>query len=433
MDSLTRTQRALITVVVLGAVIIAAIGFAGSYTAVRELAERKGFGAFSAYFPLGVDAGIACLLSMDLLLTWLRIPLPLLRQAAWLLTAATIAFNAASAWPDPISIGMHATIPVLFVVTVEAARHAVGRLAAITADRHMEGVRLARWILAPLPTFLLWRKMRLWEIREYSQIIKAEQDRLVYEAQLEVKYGRRWRRRASLDELLPLRLARVGVPLAAAIEASGSQRDGATPARNAVPVTPAPDHSALATPRPRDAPSSLMAEQHEQHERPGPTEQPKQHEQPEPTEQPKQHEQPEPTEQPKQHEQPGPTEQPKQHEQPEPTEQPKQHEPGGVVTSAVEGTPGPSEAIGSALTRAGADSSPASVAQEQAGQNEELADLSEHRRAVARARTNADAIRHAFIVNPGADDSSIVNWLAQLGREVNRGQVYKVRRQPARG
>jgi hypothetical protein len=31
---------------------------------------------------------------------------------------------------------MHGVIPVLFVVTVEAARHAVGRIADITADRH---------------------------------------------------------------------------------------------------------------------------------------------------------------------------------------------------------------------------------------------------------------------------------------------------------
>ncbi|MFI1189198.1 hypothetical protein ACH4UW_23480, partial [Streptomyces californicus] len=151
------------------------------------------------------------------------------------------------------------------------------------------------------------------------------------------------------------------------------------------------------------------------------------------TEQPKQHEQPDPTEQPKQHEQPDPTEQPKQHEQPDPTEQPKQHEREGAVTLAAQGTPDASEAIGSVLTRDGAISSPASDAQGQASQNEKLADLVEHRGAVARARTNADAIRHAFTVNPGADDSSIVNWLAQLGREVNRGQVYKVRRQAARG
>ncbi|WP_323451857.1 DUF2637 domain-containing protein, partial [Streptomyces yaizuensis] len=249
--SLTRTQRALIAVVVLGAVVIAAIGFAGSYSAVRELAERKGFGAFSAYFPIGIDAGIGVLLSMDLLLTWLRIPLPMLRQAAWLLTAATIVFNAMAAWPDPIAVGMHATIPVLFVVTVEAARHAVGRLAAITADRHMDGVRLARWILAPLPTFLLWRKMRLWEIRHYPEIIKAEQDRLVYQARLQVKYGRRWRRRAPLEELLPLRLARLGVPLTSSA--------GPPPASPVLaPSPPALDASAPARPAGREQQDSGM-------------------------------------------------------------------------------------------------------------------------------------------------------------------------------
>ncbi|MFE1613276.1 DUF2637 domain-containing protein, partial [Streptomyces albidoflavus] len=39
---LTRAHRTLIGVVVAGAVVIAAIGFAGSYTAVRELALDKG-------------------------------------------------------------------------------------------------------------------------------------------------------------------------------------------------------------------------------------------------------------------------------------------------------------------------------------------------------------------------------------------------------
>ncbi|MFB8443626.1 DUF2637 domain-containing protein, partial [Streptomyces niveus] len=39
---LTRTHRILIGVVVAGAVLIAAIGFAGSYSAVRDLAEKKG-------------------------------------------------------------------------------------------------------------------------------------------------------------------------------------------------------------------------------------------------------------------------------------------------------------------------------------------------------------------------------------------------------
>ncbi|MER5773415.1 DUF2637 domain-containing protein [Streptomyces sp. NPDC002039] len=211
---LTRTHRILIGVVVAGAVVIAGIGFAGSYAAVRALALQKGFGSFSLVFPIGIDMGICVLLALDLLLTWIRIPFPLLRQTAWLLTAATIAFNGAAAWPDPLGVGMHAVIPILFVVTVEAARHAVGRIADITADRHMEGVRITRWLLSPLPTFKLWRRMKLWELRSYEQAVGMEQDRLIYQARLQARYGRAWRRKAPVEALMPLRLARIGVPLA---------------------------------------------------------------------------------------------------------------------------------------------------------------------------------------------------------------------------
>ncbi|MFJ5535113.1 DUF2637 domain-containing protein [Streptomyces sp. NPDC093261] len=207
-------HRVLIGVVVSGAVIIAGIGFAGSYAAVRALALKKGFGNFSYVFPVGIDAGICVLLALDLLLTWIRIPFPLLRQTAWLLTAATIAFNGAAAWPDPLGVGMHAVIPILFVVAVEAARHAIGRIADITADKHMEGVRLTRWLLSPVPTFLLWRRMKLWELRSYDQVIKLEQERLVYQARLRSRFGRAWRRKAPVESLMPLRLARYGVPLA---------------------------------------------------------------------------------------------------------------------------------------------------------------------------------------------------------------------------
>jgi hypothetical protein len=66
---LTRAHRVLIGVVVLGAVIIAGIGFAGSYVAVRELALKRGVGDFSYVFPIGIDAGICVLLALELLLT----------------------------------------------------------------------------------------------------------------------------------------------------------------------------------------------------------------------------------------------------------------------------------------------------------------------------------------------------------------------------
>ncbi|MEV6580625.1 DUF2637 domain-containing protein [Streptomyces sp. NPDC051582] len=251
---LTRTHRILIGVVVAGAVVIAGIGFAGSYAAVRALALQKGFGNFSLVFPIGIDMGICVLLALDLLLTWIRIPFPLLRQTAWLLTAATIAFNGAAAWPDPLGVGMHAVIPILFVVTVEAARHAVGRIADITADRHMEGVRITRWLLSPLPTFKLWRRMKLWELRSYEQAVGMEQDRLIYQARLQARYGRAWRRKAPVEALMPLRLARIGVPLSQTapegLAAAGIDPLLLPPAAASVAAGPAAVSPAPASPAP---------------------------------------------------------------------------------------------------------------------------------------------------------------------------------------
>lgn len=260
---LTRTHRILIGVVIAGAVLIAAIGFAGSYAAVRELAEDKGFGTFSLVFPIGIDAGICVLLALDLLLTWMRIPFPLLRQTAWLLTAATIAFNGAASWPDPLGTAMHAVIPVLFVVSVEAARHAVGRIADITADKHMEGVRLTRWLLSPVPTFKLWRRMKLWELRSYEQVIKLEQDRLIYQARLQARFGRSWRRKAPVEAMMPLRLAKYGVPLAetapAGLAAAGIEPALLPPVEGSRPKAELPYE-------PQREPEQEQAQQHPQHQ-----------------------------------------------------------------------------------------------------------------------------------------------------------------------
>ncbi|MEU6175546.1 DUF2637 domain-containing protein [Streptantibioticus parmotrematis] len=266
----TRAHRILIGVVVAGAVVIAGIGFAGSYAAVRALAIRKGFGEFAYFFPIGIDAGICVLLALDLLLTWIRMPFPLLRQTAWLLTVATVVFNAASA-SDPLGMGMHAVIPVLFVVTVEAARHAVGRIADITADKHMEGVRLTRWLLAPVPTFLLWRRMKLWELRSYDQVIKLEQERLVYQARLRSRFGRAWRRKAPVESLMPLRLARYGVPLAetapAGLSAAGIEPQ-LLPALPARAESPQPPVQAARTAQAAQAAQAVQAVQAAQAVRP---------------------------------------------------------------------------------------------------------------------------------------------------------------------
>ncbi|MGY5137559.1 DUF2637 domain-containing protein, partial [Streptomyces nigrescens] len=125
---LTRTHRILIGVVVAGAVVIAGIGFAGSYAAVRELAVKKGFGDFAYFFPIGIDAGICVLLALDLLLTWIRMPFPPLRQAAWLLTVAAGALKAPGATPTR-GLGSPSRKPGGLGVAVVAAPPPRGRMA----------------------------------------------------------------------------------------------------------------------------------------------------------------------------------------------------------------------------------------------------------------------------------------------------------------
>ncbi|MFD7954353.1 DUF2637 domain-containing protein [Streptomyces ardesiacus] len=216
--------RFLTAAIIIGAAIVGAIGFAGSYDSLKELAERKGFGDFSYFLPVGVDAGIIVLLGLDLWLTRMRIPMPLMRQSAWVLTVATIYFNAnagvpkpsaaiphPSLWDDPVAVGMHSVLPLLFIATVEAARHAVRRLAHLAEDNSMDKVRASRWFLDPLRTFGLWRRMRLWEITSYAKALLRERERLVYLYRLRARYGSK--RKAPVEVALPLRLADYGEPL----------------------------------------------------------------------------------------------------------------------------------------------------------------------------------------------------------------------------
>ena len=217
-----RAMKAIIWVAVVCALILAGIGFTGSYAAVHKLAATKGFGDFSRAFPIGVDAGIIVFLALDLILCHKRMPLPPLRWVAWALTGATVFYNA-SAGEQPITedilaAAMHATIPILFIGSAEAARHYVARLAQITADKHIDGVPLARWIVAPFSSFRIWRRMRLWNIRSYETVIRLEQEVRIYRAQLKKQHGRGWHRKAGADQILVLELAASGMSVAEAID-----------------------------------------------------------------------------------------------------------------------------------------------------------------------------------------------------------------------
>lgn len=211
--------RALAVVAVLGGAVVAGIGFAGSYSALRALAESKGFGDFSPWFPIGVDAGIVALLALDLLLIWRGASWPVLRLLAHAMTAATVYFNAnageQSPAADPVGALMHAVMPVLFVAAVEAARRAVIRAARLHDGAAADRVPLHRWVMAPWPTWRLYRRMRLWDVRSYPEAVARERELTVYRVMLEREHGSV--RRAPAEARLPLTMAPYGLSIAEAL------------------------------------------------------------------------------------------------------------------------------------------------------------------------------------------------------------------------
>ncbi len=209
-----RTLKALAVIAAVGGTVLAGIGFTGSYNTLRHLAEVKHFGLFSYAFPVGIDAGILVLLALDLYMLSKRMPKPMLRWMAHLLTAATVAFNAAASGPvlaDPLAASMHGVIPCLFIAAVEAARHYIGRRADLLAGATPLGtVPISRWILAPVATPRLARRMRLYNL-PYAEAAAQDQQLRIYREGLKQKYGKAsWRTAATPDELLPFKLARFG-------------------------------------------------------------------------------------------------------------------------------------------------------------------------------------------------------------------------------
>ncbi|GAA5216965.1 DUF2637 domain-containing protein [Streptomyces thinghirensis] len=207
----------------LAAVALAVIGFTGSYRSIRDLALDWGWGWFSYVFPVGIDVGIIGLIAADLFLCAIRTPAPILRWFAWVLTVATVVFNASSGWPpdgsagwmDYVEAAAHATMPGLVVVITEALRRAIARRARIADGRQFEPLGIARWFLAPFATFGVWRRMRLWNVYTRDDALDLERDRLTLRDELREKYGKDWKKKARPVELRAMRDASRGLSIPA--------------------------------------------------------------------------------------------------------------------------------------------------------------------------------------------------------------------------
>ncbi|MCD9903232.1 DUF2637 domain-containing protein [Streptomyces sp. MT29] len=252
---LSRWERFGALLVALGGAAVGGLGFYASFDAVSAKAEQWGF-ADPWVLPTAIDSAIPVFTGAYLLLIRLDMRLWWARLVPWALSLVTCALNVASGetlW----SKVAHGAMSLLWVAVSEIAAHVYAvRIGAVTGRRRrLDKVRWSRWLLAPLPTFLLWRRMKLWELESYDTVLELEQDRLRYEAALRGKFGRGWRRKAPVEAVLPLRLARNGIPLAETAEA-GLAAAGLEP--NPVPSV-RPVAAELEAPKPVSVPVAAAA------------------------------------------------------------------------------------------------------------------------------------------------------------------------------
>jgi hypothetical protein len=285
--------------------------------------------------------------------------------------------------------------------------------------------------------------MMLWEIRRYDDVIHAEQQRLVYQARLRSRFGRRWRSKAPVEQLLPLRIARFGVPLDEATRSlqrsAHPSLEPARPAEETEPAEPVMDTAALPGPHsappeeelPPSAPShSPPAERGEADEAPHATPTAADGAQGTSSSDP----QPAP-ERPETGPDPSPSDN-TPHE-PDPATTPGDHQETAADPSDVHG-PDDEPNAPPAQAEQEDEAQPGEEApQDEAPPTDEETETEpapepdpEHVRAVAALKTNAEAVRYAMRILNTSSTPRVVDWLGVHGRVVNRGQAHKITQGP---
>jgi hypothetical protein len=212
-----------VTVVIgIMAALIALGGMTLSFRAVR--AEMiPAFGAWALLVPIVVDLAVFVFSGVDLVLARLDMSHPLARWTVYAATAGTVWLNY-SAGGSAAGRTAHVLMPSIWVVFVELMRHVVRRQTSLATGTHREPIPAARWLLAPIPTFLLFRRMVLWRQHSYPRAVALERTRLGAVAVARQLHGRAWRRRVGPLIRLQIDLAELDAPAVAAALTLAAQR-----------------------------------------------------------------------------------------------------------------------------------------------------------------------------------------------------------------
>ncbi|MGQ4732648.1 DUF2637 domain-containing protein [Streptomyces sp. Ju416(a)] len=210
---LSGQELVLVVGIVLAAAVVSTLGLLSSYTALETKAASWGWD-WPWLLPVGIDVAIPAFTGANLILIRMGMELRWIRWVPRVLTAVTVYLNWQASSTPGGRIG-HAALTLLWVIFSEIASHVYGtRIGAVTGKKRMETVRRSRWILAPIPTARLRRRMILWEITSYEEALTRLQEQTYLRAQLKETYGWRWRSKAPLEQRMALKLGSAPAALA---------------------------------------------------------------------------------------------------------------------------------------------------------------------------------------------------------------------------
>ncbi|MFD8810293.1 DUF2637 domain-containing protein [Streptomyces sp. NPDC059627] len=226
---LTRPEMGLAGLGALAAAAVGALGLYSSFDAVSLAAARWGF-SNPHTLPIAIDVAIPVFTLANLMLIRLDMALAWVRFVPWVLTLITCWLNVAAGSSLSAKVA-HGTMPLLWVVFSEIGAHVYAvRIGAVTG-RRMEKIRFSRWLLSPVSTFALWRRMTLWEVTSYSDALALERERLLVRADLRERYGRNWRSKTPRRERVMLRMGEL---------APATEQEAPTPPPSESPADPKP-------------------------------------------------------------------------------------------------------------------------------------------------------------------------------------------------
>lgn len=196
---------------------VAVLGLYSSFGALYDKAalpaSEGGWGWDDPWLlPVGIDLSILAFGIVNLLLIRARRPLWWIKWVPRGGTVLTIYLNWEAANSLPAQVG-HAGLAALWVIFSEIAAHLyAAHIGEVHGARRMGKIRLSRWLCQPLTTFRIWKLMRQDEITDYEVALAHHKEWMVYRQRLASKYEtRRWRRKATQEELAPFQLAKVGL------------------------------------------------------------------------------------------------------------------------------------------------------------------------------------------------------------------------------